>query len=88
MIDKIYADKLGLYSNTSAQAESLLYSQEQAVGRFCLYKNEKNRCHLNGKYWKLWGEFLYLTSNILSSKSDVDIGIAKTWNAVDRLSIE
>ena len=41
---------------------------------------------LNGKPLKLVDPFIYLGSNISSTKSDVNNHIGKAWTAIDRLS--
>ena len=41
---------------------------------------------LNGKPLKLVDQFIYLGSNISSTKSDVNICIGKAWTAIDSLS--
>ena len=42
---------------------------------------------LNGGLLKLIDKFIYLGSSISSTESDVNIRLAKTWTAIDRLLI-
>ena len=47
MTDEDYSDDLALLVNTPAQAASLMYSLEQALGGIGLYVNAKqNRVHV------------------------------------------
>ena len=41
----------------------------------------------NDSALKLLDKFTYLGSNISSTENDVNIGLKKVWNAIDRLSI-
>ena len=86
MIDADYADVLVLFANTPAQAQFLLYSLKQAgrdmvstwkqMKQFMCFK--ENIITLQGKPLKL-ENFPYLSSNIFSTESDVNIGLAKAW---------
>ena len=88
-----YADDLALFVNTPALAESLLHSLEQAAGGIGHYMNLNKTEYIcfkqkrSGKPLKLVGQFIYLGSNISSTESDVNICLAKAWNAIDRLSV-
>ena len=73
-----------LLANTAAQAESLLHSQEQAVAGFGLYENGNKTGYmclkqegaistLSDRPLKLLEKFTYLSSNISSTESDVNI---------------
>ena len=42
---------------------------------------------LNGKPLKFVDQFTYLSSNISSAESDVNICISKAWTAVEKLTI-
>ena len=42
---------------------------------------------LNSKPLKLVDQFIYLGSNIASTRSDVNIHVDKAWNAIGRLTI-
>ena len=99
IIDVDYIDDLALLPNTSAQAESLLYSVEQAAGGIglsanaskteymCSFNKKEPYPTLSGKPLKLVDQFIYFDSNISSTESDVNIRLAKAWTAIDRLSI-
>ena len=41
----------------------------------------------SGKPLKLIDKFIYLSSNILSTESDVNICLVKVWTAIDKLLI-
>ena len=95
MID---ADNLALLTNSSAQAEFLLHSLEQTAGGNGLYVNANKieyMCFkwkgamftLSGKPLKLEDQFIYLSSNISSTESNVNIHLPKVWNAIDRLLV-
>ena len=93
-----YADDIALLTNTSSQAESLMHCLEQAAGGVGLnvntgkteYKFQWKKKHistLNGSSLKLADKFTYLGSSVSSTESDIIRRIAKTWTAIDRLSI-
>ena len=94
IIDADYVDDL----NTPAQVKSLLPSLEQATRGIGLYENsDKTRfmcfnkdgaiSSLNGKPLKFVDQFIYLSSNISSTESNVNICIGKVRTAIDRLLI-
>ena len=100
--DADYANNQVRLANTLAQAESMLYSLEQAVGGIGLHVNEKKpkkkpeyMCFkregaistLSGEPLKLVDTFTYLGCSVSSTESDVNICLAKAWTAIDRLSI-
>ena len=98
IIDANYIDDLALLINRPAQAESLLYSLEQAAGSTDLYMNVNKTefmCFkqkgaistLSDKPLKLMDQFTYISSNNSSTKNVVNIYLAKPWNAIFRLSI-
>ena len=98
MADADYADDLVLLANTPAQTESLLHSQEQAAGsndvctstnriEFIWIKQEEPISILSGKPLKLVDLFIYVSSNISSAESDVNICLEKALNAIERLLI-
>ena len=98
MTDSDYADDIALLTNTPAQAEYLLQSLEQAVGSIGLHMNTNRSEYmyfkqkgaistLSGRLLKLVDQFTYLSSNISSTESDVNICILTVWNIIDRLSI-
>ena len=87
---------LMLLTNTPAQAEYLLHSRDQIAGcigfylntnktEFMCFKLKRAISILNSKHRKL--EDLFTYSNLSSSKSYVNIHLAKAGNAIDRLSI-
>ena len=94
--DVDYTDDLALLANTSAKAECLLHTQEQAARgisldvntdktEFMYFKQDGTIPTLNGKLLKLVDQFKYLDSNISSTESNVNIYIGRTWTAIDRL---
>ena len=98
LTDSDYADDPELLANTPAQAESLLHSLERAARSIEFYVNTNKTKYmclrlkgsistLSGKPLKLVDKFSFLGCNILSAESDVNKLLAKTWNAIDRLSI-
>ena len=98
MTDADYPDDLAFLANTLAQAEPLLHSLEQALGGIDLYVNANKTAYmyfkqkgaistLSGKPLKLVDHFTYLSSNISSTESDVNIWLVKAWNVIDRLLI-
>ena len=85
-----------LLANTPAQAKSLKYSLEQATRgidflanpdkiEFVCFKQDGAITTLNGNLLKLIDQFSYISNNISSTESDVNIYIRKTVN--DRLII-
>ena len=95
--NKDYADDLALLANTVAQAESLLYSLKQAEGirlhvnvnktEYMCFKQQGAISTLSWRPLKNCDKFTYLSSNISSTESDVNMRLTKEWTAVDRLSI-
>ena len=95
--DADYADDIALLANTTTQTESLLYSLEQAVGCIGPHKNVDKTEYMslnqgvistvNSSPLKLVDKFMYLSSNIPSTKSDVNMCLVKPLTAIDRVSI-
>ena len=92
--DADYIDDLTLLANTSAQDKSLLHRQEQAAGgiglnmnankiEFMCFKQEGAVSPLSGRPLKLVDKFTYLSSNISSTESGVNIHQAKVWTATN-----
>ena len=54
---------------------------------YMCFKQEGAISTLNGRPLKLVDKFTYLGSNISSTESDVNINLAKTWTAINRISI-
>ena len=93
-----YADDIALLANTPAQAEILLHSLEWAAAGIGLHVNTDKTEYmcfnqrgdistLNGSSLKLVDKFTYLGSGVLSTKTDINMLLAKTWTAIDRLSV-
>ena len=98
LMDADYADEIVLFTNTTAQAESLLHYLELAVEHISLYMNtnrtdcmhfnrERPIFTLNGDPLKLIDKFMYLRSSVSSTESDVTIHLEKAWTAIGRLLI-
>ena len=65
MRDAVYTEDLALLANLPTQAESRLYSLEQAKRAIDLY--------MNANVLELVDKFTYLGSNISSTESDANI---------------
>ena len=87
-----------LLANTSSQTESQLHSPEWAAGGIGLHMNAdktENMCFnqrgnistLKGGPLKLVDKFTYLGNSISSTENDINTWVAKTWTAIDRLSV-
>ena len=86
-------------ANTPDQAESMLYSLEQAAWGIgfhvnvnkavfmCFEKKKGTNSTLSSKPKKLGDQLTYISSNISFTESDVNIRLAKAWTAMNRLSI-
>ena len=81
-----------LLANTLSQAESRLYSLDSGVGGIDLYINlnktefmcfrqEEAISTLRGRSLKYVDKFMYLSSNISFTESDVKISPVKVWAA-------
>ena len=91
-----YANDIALLANTSAQAETLLYSLKKAaagihvnahkMGYMCLNQRGNNST-LNGSSLKQVDNFTYKESNVSSTETDINMRLAKAWTALDRLLI-
>ena len=93
-----YADDIALLANTPAQAESLLYSLEQAAGDICLHLNTDKTEYMyfnqrgdnstqNGGPLKLVDKFTFLRSSVSLTETVINMRLAKTWTALDRLLV-
>ena len=93
---KFHPDNLTQLANSPSQAEYLLYNLEQSargISSRDITNLDKTKCmsfnqdgaisSLNGKPLKL-DQFIYLSSNISSTESDVNIG--KAWTTIDRFN--
>ena len=96
--DADYADDIAILANTPNQAETLLYSLEQATSGIGLHFNAHKTEYmcfnqtgdistLDGSSLKLVDKFTYLGSNVSSTEKDIDTRLTKTWTAIDKLSI-
>ena len=98
--DADYADDIALLVNTSSQAESLLHSMDKAARGIgihvnankteymCFNQNQRGDISiLNGGSLKPVNKFTYLGSNVSSTENDINTRLAKTWTAIDRLSV-
>ena len=90
------ADDIVILGNTPNQAETLLHSLERATTGISLHvkahKTEYMFYNQTGDIstldsLKMVDKFTYLGSSVSSSKKDIDTRLAKTWTAIDRLSI-
>ena len=93
-----YADDIALLANTPAQAETLLYSLEWAVGDIGLHVNADKMEYmcfnqrgdistLKGRPLKLVDKFIYLGSSVSSTKKDINMWLAKALTAINKLSV-
>ena len=96
--DADYADDLALFANASTQAETQLYCLERAAAGIGLHvnahKTEYTRFNqtgdistLNGSSLKLVDKFTYLGSSVSSTETYINTRLAKTWTAINRLSV-
>ena len=98
MTDADYTDDLALLTNAPAQVESQLHSLEQATGdcdlyvitnktKFMCFKQDEAIFPLSGKPLKFVDQPTYLSRNISSAESGVNICTGKAWTAIDKLLI-
>ena len=98
IMDPDYAAEIALLVNTTSQAESWLYSLEQAAKSIALHVNADKTEYmcfdqkgdissLNGDFLKLVNKFTYFSSSVSSTESDMNMWLAKAWTATYRLSI-
>ena len=82
---------LALLVNTHAQAKSQLHNMKQAAESISRYvKTNKTEFMYYKQEWKAFEISRPIHtpgSNISSTESDINICIAKSWTAIDRLSI-
>ena len=92
------ADDIALLANAPAQAETLLHCLDRATAGIGLHVNAHKTEYmclnqtgdistLNGSALKLVDKFTYLGSSVSSTETDIDTRLAKTWTAIDRLSV-
>ena len=93
-----YADDIAFLANAPAQAEPLLHSLEQDTAGIGLHVNVHKMEYmyfnqtgdistLNGNSLKLVDKFTYLGSSVSSTETDIDTRLAKTWTAINKLSV-
>ena len=93
-----YADDIAFLANTPNQAATLLHSLEWAAAGLGLHVNADkmeymginqrgNISTLNGSSLKLVDKFTYLESSVSSTKTDINVQLAKAWAAIDWLSV-
>ena len=96
--DADYADDIALLANTPAQAGSLLQSLERAAAgiglhvnadktEFTCFNQRGDISTLNGSSLKLVDKFTYQRRSVSSTKTDINVRLAKAWTANDRLSV-
>ena len=96
--DADYADDIVLLTNTSAQAETLLHSQERAAANISLHVNADKPEYLcvnqrgdistlNSSSLKLIDKFTYLGSSVSSIETNINTRLVKAWTAINRLSV-
>ena len=96
--DADYADDIALLANTPTKAETLLHSLEWAVAGIGLYVNAQKTDYMcfnqrgdistqNGSSLKLVDKFSFLGRSFLSTETDINTRLAKTWTAFDGLSV-
>ena len=96
--DADYTDNIALLANAPVQAETLLYSLEQASGGIGLHVNAckmeymwfYQRCDistLNGSSLKLVDKFTCLESSVSSTEKYINTRLATAWTTIDRLSV-
>ena len=97
-MDADYAGNIALLVNTHAKSETPLQSLEWATAGICLHVNahkteymyfnqRSNISTLNGSSLKLVDKFNCLGSRVSSTETDINTWLARTWTAVNRLSV-
>ena len=92
------ADDIALLANTPAQAETLLPSLERAAAGIGFHVNSHKTEYMcfsltsdvstqNGTPLKLVDKFTYLGSRVTSTETDINTRLAKSWAAIDSLSV-
>ena len=96
--DADYADDIALLANTPAPAETLLHSLEQAAAsiglrvnahktEYMCFKQRSDISTLNGRCLKLVDKFTYLGSSVSSTETYINMRLAKTLTANNRLLV-
>ena len=97
-MDVDYEDDIALHANTPTHAESLLPSLERAAGGIGLYVNvdnmeymcfnqEGNISTLNSGSLKFEDKFMFLSSSITSTESDINMWLPKAWTAINHMEV-
>lgn len=95
--DVVYADDIAIIADNLPNVTKLLHGIEQTAQEVGLYINSKKTeymtFNLDGEVRSLGGnvlkhvsDFVYLGSNIESSKKDVEVRKAKAWSALNGLT--
>ena len=95
-MDADYADDIEILANALTQAESLQHSLEQTAGgiglnvnadktKYMYFTQKGDISTLNSSSLKLVNKFTCLRGSVLSN--DINMWLAKTRSAIDRLSI-
>ena len=96
--DADYTDDIALLANAPTQAKTLLHSLEWAAASIGLHVNAHKTEHmcfnqtgdistLNGSALKLVDKFTYLGSSVSSTKTDIDMWLAKAWTAIGYMEV-
>ena len=96
--DADYVDDIAFLADTPAQAKTLLHSLERAAAGIGLHVNADKTEYmcfnqtgdistLIGSSLKLVDKYTYLGSSVSSTETDINTRLAKTWTAIDRLSV-
>ena len=99
IMDTDYTDDIALLASRPIQAESLLHNLQWAAGSigfhvttdkmvYMYFNQSGNISILNSGSLKLVDKFTFLGSSISFSENDINMQLAKTWTAIDRLSIK
>ena len=94
-MDADYGDDMSLLANTPAQAKSLMHNLQWVAGgigfhvnaEFIWFNQRSDISTLNGYSVKRVDKFPYLGSSVSSIENDINTRLAKTWTAIERLSI-
>ena len=92
------AGDIALQANAPAETETLLHSLELATGciglhvnadktKYIYFNQRGNISTLNDGPLKVVDKFIYLGSSISSTENDINTWLAKTWTAINRLSV-
>ena len=98
IMDGDNTDDIALLANTLSQTETLLHSLEWAATNIGLHINAHKTEYmcfnqrgdistLNGSSLKLVDKFTYLGSSVSSTKTDINMRLAKAWTTVNRLLV-